>query len=345
MRQALARTARGCPGGGPLLKAVLAGGVVALASVPARAQLDLSTYTLAQTINLPPVLTEASAVAYDWDTNRIYLIPDNTAAVVEMTLGGVVVSQMALSGFEDVEGLTYLGSGRFAISEERLQDVFRFTFVGGGTVVRSTLPGVSLGATTNNDGIEGLSFEPLTGYTFAVKEKTPPRVMRTVINWKAPSVTIVDLFDPALLGVLDLADIAVLSTVPSLVGTPDQDNLLIISQASARLVECTRTGVVKSTLNLSALSTTAEGVAIDPQRTIYICDESPKLFIFKPPACYPNCDQSTGNPVLTSNDFQCFINNFAAGAASANCDGSTGTPTLTANDFQCFVDQFASGCP
>ncbi len=66
---------------------------------------------------------------------------------------------------------------------------------------------------------------------------------------------------------------------------------------------------------------------------------------FDPPLCYPNCDASTGTPRLTANDFQCFINSFAAGSPYANCDGSASTPMLTANDFQCFLNAFAAGCP
>jgi len=62
------------------------------------------------------------------------------------------------------------------------------------------------------------------------------------------------------------------------------------------------------------------------------------------PPCYANCDQSTGSPLLTANDFQCFINRFAAASSQANCDGSTGTPSLTANDFQCFINAYAAGC-
>ncbi len=58
--------------------------------------------------------------------------------------------------------------------------------------------------------------------------------------------------------------------------------------------------------------------------------------------CYPNCDASTGTPLLTANDFQCFLNAFAAGSPYANCDAVGG---LTANDFQCFLNSFATGCP
>ncbi len=61
--------------------------------------------------------------------------------------------------------------------------------------------------------------------------------------------------------------------------------------------------------------------------------------------CYANCDCSTASPMLTANDFQCFLNAFASGSLMANCDGSTGTPALTANDFQCFINSFAAGCP
>ncbi len=60
--------------------------------------------------------------------------------------------------------------------------------------------------------------------------------------------------------------------------------------------------------------------------------------------CYANCDDSTAAPVLTTNDFQCFLNRFAAGLTSANCDGSTAAPVLNANDFQCFLNKFAAGC-
>jgi hypothetical protein len=69
--------------------------------------------------------------------------------------------------------------------------------------------------------------------------------------------------------------------------------------------------------------------------------------------CYANCDQSTGNPALNANDFQCFLNAYAVASTLpndqqitdyANCDQSTGNPALNANDFQCFLNAFAVGC-
>lgn len=62
-------------------------------------------------------------------------------------------------------------------------------------------------------------------------------------------------------------------------------------------------------------------------------------------ACYANCDGSSAAPILNANDFSCFLNSFAAGAAYANCDHSSVPPLLNANDFSCFLNSFAAGCP
>ncbi len=60
--------------------------------------------------------------------------------------------------------------------------------------------------------------------------------------------------------------------------------------------------------------------------------------------CYANCDGSTTPPVLTANDFQCFLIRFSQHDPSANCDASNTAPYFTANDFQCFLNAFAAGC-
>ena len=60
--------------------------------------------------------------------------------------------------------------------------------------------------------------------------------------------------------------------------------------------------------------------------------------------CNANCDHSTLPPILKVNDFECFLNRFAAQDAYANCDESTVPPVLNVNDFECFANKFAAGC-
>jgi trimeric autotransporter adhesin len=63
-----------------------------------------------------------------------------------------------------------------------------------------------------------------------------------------------------------------------------------------------------------------------------------------PPSCYANCDASSIAPVLTANDFTCFLNRYIDGESYANCDGSSVAPVLTANDFACFLNAYVAGC-
>src|SRR6185369_965726 len=64
-----------------------------------------------------------------------------------------------------------------------------------------------------------------------------------------------------------------------------------------------------------------------------------------PSDCYVNCDNSQIPPILNVNDFNCFLNRFAAGDSYANCDGSTLVPRLNVVDFICFMNRYAAGCP
>lgn len=64
------------------------------------------------------------------------------------------------------------------------------------------------------------------------------------------------------------------------------------------------------------------------------------------PPCYANCDCSSAPPVLNANDFNCFLNKYAAGITSyVNCDESSAVPLLNANDFLCYLNKYAAGCP
>lgn len=74
-------------------------------------------------------------------------------------------------------------------------------------------------------------------------------------------------------------------------------------------------------------------------------DVSNANFTITPAFCYPNCDNSTTNPLLTPADLVCFLTRFRLGDPYANCDESTGFPELTPADFVCFLNLFRQGCP
>jgi uncharacterized protein YjiK len=247
---------------------------------------DLSNYTLTATYNLPGVAaSEASSVTWNWDTDTLFTLGDEGRAIVQVSKTGQQINSMSLTGFLDTEGMTYIGGGRFVVTEERRQQAFLLTYTAGGTVNKSALQMAQLGPAlgdgdSGNIGVEGLSYDPRTGTFVVVKEKSPQAVYEAGINFPTGSVTTSTLFNPAL-GVTDLSDVQVLATVPSLLGGPDADNLLIYSQESRRLLEVTRSGTVLSFFNLPLFGD-AEGVTIDGNGNIYIVDEIPRLLVLTP---------------------------------------------------------------
>jgi uncharacterized protein YjiK len=275
----------------PLLTvAVLAAHAGAALLAPATASaaitaLDLSNYTLTGTHALPGVAAaEASAVTYNWTTDTLFVLGDEGDALVEVSKTGAQLGVMTLSGFDDTEGLTYIGGGQFVLSEERLRDAYLLTYSAGGSVSRSTLPSADLGTTIGNIGIEGISYDPRDGSFITVKEKTPQEVNKNVINFGTGTAAVSSLFTSNL-GVTDLSDVQVLATVPSLTGTADEDNLLIFSQESARLLEVDRSGNVLGQFDFSAYADSAEGVTIDADGNIYVVAENgsnPQLFTLAP---------------------------------------------------------------
>jgi uncharacterized protein YjiK len=250
---------------------LLAGSAASMAAVTS---IDLGGYRLSATYALPAITTaEASAITYNWDTGTLFVVGDEGTALVEVSNTGMQLSLMALFGFDDTEGLTYVGNGQFVITEERQRDAYLLTYGAGGSATRASLPGVDLGTTIGNSGIEGISYDPRDGSFVTVKEIFPQEVNAHQIDFDAGTATSVSIFTPNL-GVIDLSDVQLLATVASLAGSSAADNLLILSQESSRLLEVDRLGNILSEFDLSGLADSIEGVTITPDRTIYLVAEN-----------------------------------------------------------------------
>ncbi|MFM1890451.1 MAG: hypothetical protein RLZZ565_1208 [Planctomycetota bacterium] len=297
--------------------------------IPGITSLDLGGYGLAAIHPLPPVAAaEASAVTWNWDTDTLFVLGDEGEAIVEVSKTGAELSVMTLTGFSDTEGLTYLGNGRFVVAEERIQDVFLVEYVAGGSVDRSAVPGVSLGDTVGNIGLEGISYDPLSDTYITVKEKSPQAVQQAVIDWSVPFGAAGDLFTPKL-GVLDLSDVQVLSTVPTLAGTTAGENLLIYSQESSLLMQVTRSGELVDSFSFAGIAGDAEGVTIDSLGTIFIVGETPSLYVLRPldpKACPPDLN---GDGTVNGADLSVLLSQWGGpGSADFDFSGSVGGADL-----------------
>lgn len=312
---------------------LFAGPTVAPASAAALTGIDLSTYVRVGRFDLPePTRTappvagsllaqEASGVAYNPDTDSLFIAGDGSRSVTQVSKTGQLIDSMNLptgassqgTEFYDTEGITYIGNGQFVITEERDRQLVRFTYAAGTTLTRAAAKTVKLGTTIGNVGLEGLTYDPAganypggpIGDRFiVVKEKDPLGIFQTTVDWDAGTATnaspttvnSTNLFDPSLVGTSDLSDVYALSNVSNLTG-PDAANLVIVSQEAGKVVEVDRAGVIKSSFTLindagnplSIPDQTHEGVTVDSDGNVYVVSEAgggdedhPQLWVYSP---------------------------------------------------------------
>jgi len=252
---------------------------------------------------------EVSALTFNWDTETLFLLGDEGTSIVQVSKTGVLIDTMAITPglVADPEGLTYIGNGQFVLVEERTRTAIAFNYDGGGTLEESEFIGeVVLGTTIGNVGLEGLSFDPFSGANgfVLVKEKDPQGVFQseldfatdTASNGSAATVNSVNLFDPAILSVTDIADVFALSLLPTTDGTDEEDNILLLSQESGVILEVNRAdGAIVSQLvltgdadnPLAVVDQGHEGLTMDRDGFLYVVSEqggganSPQLWVYQ----------------------------------------------------------------
>ncbi|WP_233828817.1 SdiA-regulated domain-containing protein [Paraburkholderia sp. ZP32-5] len=324
-----------------------------LAFTDPQSSFDLNNYT--QTAMFPLqentsganlLNAEASGVTYDKDTDSLFVIGDGATSVVQVSKSdGHVIDSMTLNGgdFEDTEGITYAGGGKFVLVEERLRQVDMFTYVPNGTLNRAAVQSVKLGTTVGNVGIEGVTFDTKTGGYIAVRQSQPTNIFQAAINFAAGTATASDgtpilpstdnppvMFDAATTGLSAFNDVFSVSNIVSSTA-PDYDNVVIIGAPDGRIVKMDRAGNLKSNLYMSATAQN-EGVTMAPDGTIYAVGEQaagpslPGLTIFKPTT-------GTSNVGIGSNLYLKFDQAVKAGSGNiVLSNGVDDTRTISVGD-------------
>lgn len=301
--------------------------------VPAATSVDLSNYVRVGRHLLPePTRTdlpdgtpvhnllcqEASGVAYNWDTDTLFVVGDGGRSVTQVSKTGVLIDTMTLAlgsspqgtEFYDIEGIAYLGGGQFVMAEERDRQIVRFTYAADTTLTRAQTLTVKLGTFVDNTGSEDITFDPITGGYIVIKEISPLGIFQTGIDFDLGTATngspttenSINLFDPALAGMTDFAGVFALANLSGFAAQPQESHLLLLGQEDGRLVTIDRSGTIGSTLNialtpgdtLGVAQQQHEGISIDPAGFIYIVNENggggadfPELWVYAP-ATAPN---------------------------------------------------------
>ena len=243
-------------------------------------QIGLSAYELYATPKLIDGIEDnASGLTYNSNTNTLFAVVNNPEMLLELTKDGDLIRRIDLTGFEDTEGVMYLGGERYAVVEERKRTLVMFDINAQTRAVnREGLKSFQLAITSGkNKGFEGLSYNQESGDLFIINEKTPRQLIK-------------------LSGFVESSDIAI-STPFSLEENPfggddysgvhydgQTGHLILLSDESHQIVEVNKEGVEVSRLDLNSGSAglnddvpQAEGITMDKDGDIYVISE-PNLF-------------------------------------------------------------------
>lgn len=243
-------------------------------------QIGLNAYELSATPKLIAGIEDnASGLTYNSNTNTLFAVVNNPETLLELTKDGDLIRRIDLTGFEDTEGVMYLGDERYAVVEERKRTLVIFEINAQTKAVdRTGLKSFQIAITSGkNKGFEGLSYNQENGDLFIINEKKPRQLIK-------------------LSGFVESSDISI-STPFSLEENPfggddysgvhydgQTGHLILLSDESHQIIEVNKEGVEISRLDLSKGNAglnddvpQAEGITMDKDGDIYVISE-PNIF-------------------------------------------------------------------
>ncbi|WLG50608.1 SdiA-regulated domain-containing protein [Pseudomonas sp. FP1742] len=226
---------------------------------------------------------EASDVSYDPQTKTLFSVMGKNPFLVELTLQGDVLRKMPLVGWSNPEGVTVMGNGLLAITDER-EHLLSIVKVDADTreLNIANFPKYDLGPSKNqNKGFEAVVWDARRQQLLLGEERPP-----ALFSWKSDGSQILKGDKQKLSS--DELDVRNLS---ALAIDPRTGRTLVLSADSHLLLELDEKGEQVSFMTLlggfNGLKKTiprAEGVAMDEAGTLYMVSEPNLFYVFKKPA-------------------------------------------------------------
>ena len=124
---------------------------------------------------VPGVSDNLSGLTYDERRDRLWAVVNNPEELLALSTEGEVLARYPLSGFSDVEGITYLGDNLLLLAEERNQALLVVEVPERpGALFREDYRALTLGIEAGgNQGFEGVGYDRGGDRLFVVKEHSP----------------------------------------------------------------------------------------------------------------------------------------------------------------------------
>ncbi|MBD9414871.1 SdiA-regulated domain-containing protein [Pseudomonas sp. PDM16] len=225
-----------------------------------------------------------SGLTYDDQRDQLWAVLNNPETLLAMSKDGDVLARYPLAGFQDVEGITYLGDDLLLLAEERRQALVIVSLPESpGQLTRQNYPSLTLSlGDGGNQGFEGVGYDREADRLFVVKEHSPRslyevRGLKSSLNGGSFALEIIDHSE--------WIERNVFATDLSSVHYDEKSgHLALLSDESGLLIELSDSGELIGFQSLRAgfgglrkEIPQAEGVTLDDQGDLYLVSE-PNLF-------------------------------------------------------------------
>ncbi len=207
-------------------------------------------------------ITEPSGLSFGADGNTLLIVSDNTNKVYETSLQGELLRELDYVG-NDLEGVVYnAGENIVAVAEERKREIVFMDYETGNESGRFQ---INTGGTTENKGLEGLSYNPNNSAYYMVNEDVPGEL----IIWN-------EQFD-----IISKTELHFAGDYSAIFVDTQNSLLWIVSDESKAIYKCDYNAKVLKEYALPRDK--FEGIAVDTDNdNIYLVnDASAELYIYK----------------------------------------------------------------
>lgn len=240
-----------------------------------------------EAVQIPGVGSDLSDLSYNHETHTLFTVSNQKPLIVELSLTGEVLRTIKVTGIDDMEGIAHISGHRFALLNEAKHSVVLAEIEDGVHEVDvSHAPSLTLAMYANdNKGFEGIAWDKERQRLLVAKERSPKRVIAIhgfvdALPGQPVAIHIEKLSETASCGLRDLSAVTY---------EPDSGHVLLLSDDSRMVAEYDAEGRLLDTLSLwrgfQGLHRSvpqAEGLAIGPDKRIYVISEPNLFYVFKP---------------------------------------------------------------
>lgn len=231
---------------------------------------------------------DLSGLTYNIETNTLFSVLNGHPLIVEIDLEGKLLRKIEVRGVKDMEGITHVEGNRYVVADESDQKLLLLEIGSEIDVLDAAdAPQLSLGITANgsNKDFEGVSWDDINRRLLVVKERNPLSIFEVTgfVDGGQQQNLNVSKITPDKFSNIKLRDFS------SITYHDASGHLVLLSDESRMAAEYDFEGNAIGALalwqgfhGLQKSVPQAEGIAIGPDKRVYIVSEPNLFYVFKP---------------------------------------------------------------